>query len=416
MEQIYQRIQAKIIRDWLKIIGCVVIEGPKQSGKTFLAQKLTNSQYFVAEQGINNELIVDLPYENHPIFTGKQPRLIDEWQIVPKIWDKVRFLIDQSQGQKGLYILTGSANPNYQKLLHNGAGRMLILRMHTLTFREILFDQPEIKLSDLFAKKPVKHFATKYQLHWITQQLIKGGWPATITSNNNFRQIASYVESWLRKDFLANHNFKVDKNLFSRIIRSLARLNTTQLKKTTILKDLNYDIDVKTLTKYLNLLEDQYAYFELPIWNETFNLRSKTPLLTKPKFYWSDPSLGLNILKIKQPDQLFADLNTLGIYFENQVIKDLMTYAQVLDGQLYFYRDTNGFEIDAIMQLDIQTWAAFEIKLKHYDLDQSAANLIKFAKKMQTYPPTFLMIITAGDHTYQRPDGVYVVPHTCLGI
>lgn len=164
------------------------------------------------------------------------------------------------------------------------------------------------------------------------------------------------------------------------------------------------------------MLEDQYAYFELPIWNQTFNLRSKTPLLTKPKFYWSDPSLGLNILKIKQPDQLFADLNTLGIYFENQVIKDLMAYAQVLDGQLYFYRDTNGFEIDAIMQLDIQTWAAFEIKLKHYDLDQSAAHLIKFAKKMQTYPPTFLMIITAGDHTYQRPDGVYVVPHTCLGI
>ena len=418
-EKIFSRILEAKLQNLLSKIGCVVIEGPKQSGKTFLGAKFSQSQFYVQENGLANQSLIGLDYDQNPLFNGPKPKLIDEWQIVPAIWDKVRFLVDQSTNQTGLFILTASINPNYELVHHSGAGRMAWLNLATLTFSEILPEQTKISLKQLFTKQTIKHEFNHYNLNWVAKQLIQGGWPYALA-----KQIPSdvIIESYLTSLIKVNTFNKKRIQAIKEILVSLARLNGTQLKLSTILNDIKEQVDPRTLTKYLNHLRSFYLLFDLEVWNPIWESRSKTKLRITPKTYWCDPSLGLNLLKIKHENQLFNNLKTLGIYFENQVIKDLSVYAQALDGQLYFYRDANGLEVDAIIELNDGSWAAFEIKLGPHQIEQAAKKLLHFAKMMQQkkpgYPePKFLMIITTNDCSYQRTtDGIYVVPHPCLGI
>ena len=414
---------ARIIEDqlhsYLNKIGCVVIEGPKQAGKTFIANQVAKSTFFVQLNKEKTLLAIDYESEN-PIFDGPKPRLIDEWQLVPKIWDKVRVLIDLLN-QNGLFILTGSTRINFEHINHSGAGRMLVIRMHTLTFAEIFNEQNKLSLKKLFQKEKIHHTSTKLNLASICQLLINGGWPRSCSTNTGYQEmISSLIEAILRNPIEQLDSWKINSTILNNIMISFSRLNGTQLKWSTILKDLNLKINEKTLYKYFDYLVQQYLILDLPVWNITNNQRSKTTIRTTPKKYWCDPSLGLYFLQILNSTQLLDDPKTLGFYFENQVIKDLMVYAHALNGKLYFYRDANGLEVDAIIELNDGNWAAFEIKLGLHQCDQAAQNLLKFSQKVQQNSfkkaPQFLMIITATDFSYQRSDGIYVVPHVCLGL
>ena len=424
MKKEFARLLENKITNALKTIGCILIEGPKQSGKTFLAKKLSNSQFYVQEGGIKNQWLLDVK-KNNPILDGLKPRLIDEWQILPQIWDKVRFLIDQSDNPVGLYILTGSTKVDFNQVFHSGAGRILPIPIHTLTFAEILYEEDKISLKDLFFNQEnvVPNIFTEFGFEQTVQQLINGGWPYPLANNiSSENTIKSYLSALANVDQVALQEFNLNPILLEQILISLARLNSSQIKQTTILNDLKQQLNVRTLIKYLDHIKNQYLIFDLNPWPMALNnLRSKTLIRSTSKTYWTDPSIGLSLLKVKNVQHLYADLNTLGIYFENQVIKDLVVYANALNGNLYFYRDSNGFEIDAIMELDDGKWAAFEIKLSEINFDQAAQNLLRFEKrileqKIKQTPASFLMIISAQNYGYQREDGVYVCAHSCLGV
>ena len=424
MKKEFARLLENKITNALKTIGCILIEGPKQSGKTFLAKKLSNSQFYVQEDGIKNQWLLDVK-KNNPILDGLKPRLIDEWQILPQIWDKVRFLIDQSNNPVGLYILTGSTKVDFNQVFHSGAGRILPIPIHTLTFAEILYEEDKISLKDLFFNQENvdPNIFTEFGFEQTVQQLINGGWPYPLANNiSSENTIKSYLSALANVDQVALQEFNLNPILLEQILISLARLNSSQIKQTTILNDLKQQLNVRTLIKYLDHIKNQYLIFDLNPWPMALNnLRSKTLIRSTSKTYWTDPSIGLSLLKVKNVQHLYADLNTLGIYFENQVIKDLVVYANALNGNLYFYRDSNGFEIDAIMELDDGKWAAFEIKLSEINFDQAAQNLLRFEKrileqKIKQTPASFLMIISAQNYGYQREDGVYVIAHSCLGV
>ena len=424
MRKEFTRLLENKITNALKTIGCILIEGPKQSGKTFLAKKLSNSQFYVQEDGIKNQWLLDVK-KNNPILDGLKPRLIDEWQILPQIWDKVRFLIDQSDNPVGLYILTGSTKVDFNQVFHSGAGRILPIPIHTLTFAEILYEEDKISLKDLFFNQENvdPNIFTEFGFEQTVQQLINGGWPYPLANNiSSENTIKSYLSALANVDPVALQEFNLNPILLEQILISLARLNSAQIKQTTILNDLKQQLNVRTLIKYLDHIKNQYLIFDLNPWPMALNnLRSKTLIRSTSKTYWTDPSIGLSLLKVKNVQHLYADLNTLGIYFENQVIKDLVVYANALNGNLYFYRDSNGFEIDAIMELDDGKWAAFEIKLSEINFDQAAQNLLRFEKrileqKIKQTPASFLMIISAQNYGYQREDGVYVCAHSCLGV
>ena len=411
----------------LQEIGGLLIEGPKLCGKTFLGQKYSQSQFYVENYGPNLTLALQENWQTNIIFSGLQPRLIDEWQILPQIWDRVRFLIDQAQGKPGQYILTGSSRAKEGSHFHSGAGRIYRLKMHTLTFSEILSSEQEAKISlrALFANQIIKPIENHYQIDWIIKQLLDGGWPGVLANKQNSQKIIKSYLDGLSANLINNQNLRLDANVVQLILKSLARLNTTQMKQSTILKDINYVIDGATLSKYLYYFKDLFLIFEIPIWLPAARFVSKTKMRTTAKTYFCDPSIGLYLLNINQAEQFYKDPQTLGIYFENQVIKDLLVYVQALDGQLYFYRDANGLEIDAIIELNNGQWAAIEIKLgaQPNQLELASKNLKRFACKMASATKqsqaSFLMIITAGgllNQPYQQSDDIYVIPHTCLGI
>ena len=411
----YLRIQEVEIKELLKIFGCVWIRGPRFSGKTFISEKISNSKFYVQEHGQENLQLLNLPIEQNPIFSGQSPRLIDEWQIIPQIWDKVRFIVDQNKGKKGLFILTGSSKPEYKQMIHNGAGRIATIQMQTLTFSEIIKSDAKISLLNLFEQKEFIPSYSDLQIDWVAKQLLYGGWPSLKQDDDqHFKFISEYIKT------ISNWN---NKTIFADFLKSLARLNGTYLKKTTIAKDLKQEISVQTIQNYLDYMYNEYLIFNLNLWpSVSDNKRSKVFLKETAKVYFCDPSLGLHLLKFKNIGDLWRDLKTLGIYFENQVIKDLMVYAQALNGQLYFYRDSNNFEIDAIMELANGDWAAFEIKTSgdQATLDAAAKQLINFKDKIQKLStlkePKFLMIINAQPYAFQREDGVFVVGHTNLTI
>lgn len=426
-----KRIVATEIATLLKQVGAILIEGPKLCGKTFMGQKFSQSQFYVQDyQDLVASYLLQ-PVEQNIIFTGAKPRLIDEWQLAPAIWDKARLAIDLSQNKNGLFILTGSSRAKEGSRLHGGAGRIYRLEMTTLTFNEILTYQGQqtfISLKSLFAKEPINiNNYNHYNLDWVVKQVIQGGWPL-IESHHNPASIApktikTYIDSIVTINDLVDQNLRLESQIALKILKSLARLNGCQLNQNTVLADINNGISKTTLIKYLDYFANLFLIFNLPVWRSEKCFVSKTRMRTKNKFYFCDPSIAAYLLGIKTKENFYQDWTSFGQFFENQVIKDLLTYTQALGMKLYFYRDANGLEIDAIIETDDNHWAAIEIKVGSAPtIEQAAKTLKHFAQKMinnDLKEPQFLMIITAGGyslHPYCRPDGVYVVPHPCLGI
>ncbi|MDE6082799.1 MAG: DUF4143 domain-containing protein, partial [Malacoplasma sp.] len=360
------------------------------------------------EQNYKNKEILE--FNPSFILDGKKPRLIDEWQIVPQIWDSVRFWID-NKNETGLFILTESVNVDRKKIIHSGAGRILQIEMSTMTLFESNDSDGLISLKNLFNKKNFQKNMSNKKIKELAFCMCRGGWPFLIVnSNKNYNEIMkSYLDAIVFNENKLFLNTTIKQEKLKTIIKSLARNTGSQLKLSTVLKDMKNEISRDTLKDYINYLESIHLINYLKIWNNN-NYRSKTKLLTTPKIYFCDSSLGLYALGVNE-NNIFNDLKTFGIFFENLVIKDLKVYAQSIDGEVFFYRDENNFEIDAIIELRDGRWAAFEIKLGNFEIDKAAKNLIKFKNKFsEKNQPVFLAVITGTEFCFQREDGVYVIP------
>lgn len=408
-----KRIIEDRIEKSLSRIGAINLIGPKGCGKTYIAEKFCNSFYYLKTQELWNDDLYRL--NKNIILDGKKPRLIDEWQLVPKIWDSVRFWVDQ-KNERGLFILTSSVNVNRETISHSGAGRMLQVEMNTLTMYESNDSSGLVSIKSLFDGDKINEHVATTGIKEIANVMCRGGWPSVVFNDNSDIEssndlLESYIDSIVNFENYNEFKNKSEKSSSNTlmILKSLARNVATQLKNATVLSDINNEISRNTIPEYLCYLKNIFVINELNVWL-TNNYRSKTRLLTTPKTYFCDPSIGLKLLNIN-PNNIFNDMNTFGLFFENLVIRDLKVYAQANGGKLYFYRDINNFEIDAIIELNDGRWAAFEIKLGDSKFDEAAKNLLNFKnKKNANNQPAFLAIITVVPFCYQRDDGVYIIP------
>ncbi len=409
------------LKTFLSKAGAVLITGPKFCGKTYLGVKNSKSQFFIAPKTSNEEYI---DYDYSIILNGEKPRLIDEWQNVWPIWDRVKLAIDESyrnQGQKGLYILTGSTKPyNREVSLHSGAGRIYTLRMDTLTFCEILNLPLEktISLSKLAQdQKEFKHLTNPLNHDEVNRLLMNGGWPSVYAMDDDPQLLVQeYVDTVVHNDTnLYAHN--LNPLNARKILRSLARLDGAQLNKQTIIKDTNKNLTSRGLDNYLQLFSSIDLIFNIESWT-CENLRSSFAIRTKPKTYFCDTSIVSHLNSINSVDAFRMDLNTTGIIFENQVIKDLKVFANYWNANLYFYRDEKGNEIDAIIQHSDGSWWAIGIKLTEDSAIRAAIKLNELSSKIITkgnhQEPTLKIVITDSQQSLRLENGVYIIPHTLL--
>lgn len=420
-ENYIPRVLDRRIFEDMHNFGAVCIEGPKYCGKTWTGRSLCNSEISLLEpEGAfqNRELVQIAPDQ---ILKGAHPCLIDEWQEVPALWDAVRNDIDRS-GKQDTFILTGSAVPREEKPHHSGVGRIEKIRMRPMTLFESGVSNSEVSLKALFEGVNPHVNAPETTLDDICSFVVRGGWPAVQDlelhraarlARNYIQQIAS--DNLSRVDGIAHDPQKVQ-----RLMHSLAR-NTEQATTTkTMIRDMTAETSGETLSKettddYLQALKRIFVIEEIPAWSP--NIRSSIRINKRPKYHYVDPSLPAAILGAT-PQKLLKDMKTLGFLFECLCMRDLLVYAEVAELRIYYYRDKTGLEVDAIIESYDGTWAALEIKLGHNQADQAAKNLIQLKNKLVasgTQPPVFLAIIEGlGAYAYQREDGVFVIPITCL--
>lgn len=418
------RIADSLLEKKLKGMGAVLIEGPKWCGKTTTAEQKAKSIIYMDDPRTRDENIEAVSIDPNIILAGKTPRLIDEWQIAPRLWDAVRFTVDH-RGKDGQFILTGSAVPflDRENLLktHTGTGRIARLKMRTMSLWESGDSSGEISLGALFAgEKQSANCSTK--LEEIAFLACRGGWPRAISqeSDISLERATDYVDAVVHSDINRVDETIRNPQRATLLLRSYARHIGTQAPLSAITSDLisneNSPLDVRTVQSYINALKLIFVVEEMPSWNP--NLRSKAAIRTSDTCYFTDPSIAAAALGIG-PADLMADLKTFGFVFENLCVRDLRVYAESLNGNVYHYRDSLGLECDAVVHLRNGKYGLIEIKLGGDKLvDEGAANLHKLLNKIDTdkmKSPAFMMVLTAvGNIAYQRKDGVYVVPITCL--
>ena len=354
------------------------------------------------------------------VLEGETPRLIDEWQEVPQLWDAVRYKVDQS-GNKGQFILTGSATPNHKGILHSGAGRIAKLRMRPMSLFESGNSSGDISLKDICEGRIEPKISGEVDLRKLINFIIRGGWPAN--QETTLKQAAylpiQYIRAVLDDDVYRIDNVKRDKHKMELLLRSLARNEATTVTNKKLKNDIkeidDEDIDVETVSAYLDVfqrlfLTDNQKPFEA-------KLRSSIRIKQAEKRHLSDPSLAAALLNAT-PEMLLNDLNTLGFLFEALCERDLKIYAESFDAELYHYQDYNNNEMDAVIAMPDGKWCGFEIKLGANQIDMAAENLIKIKNEIKasggTAPDSLCVICGLSNAAYQRPDGVFVVPITAL--
>ncbi|MBD5378856.1 MAG: ATP-binding protein [Bacteroides sp.] len=418
------RIVDSILSKKLKGMGAVLIVGPKWCGKTTSAEQQANSIIYMDNPQLRDSNIEAVSIDPNLILDGAVPRLIDEWQIAPKLWDAVRFTVDH-RNEDGQFILTGSAVPllNKDELLktHTGTGRIGRIKMRTMSLWESGDSSGKISLEALFAGE--KQSATcDTNLEKIAYLTCRGGWPRAIFQDEeiSLERATDYVEAIIHSDVNRVDNSIKNPERIARLLRSFARHIGTQAANSVISTDLSSNegssFDVRTVQSYINVLKQIFVVEDMPAWNP--NLRSKAAIRTSDTHYFVDPSIAVAALGIG-PNDLILDLKTFGFIFENLCVRDLRVYAESLGGDVYHYRDNLGLECDTVVHLRNGKYGLIEIKLGGDKLiDEGVSNLLKLRDKIDTdkmNSPAFMMVLTAtGNIAYQRKDGVYVVPITCL--
>ena len=422
MKEYRKRIADELLIRKLKGKGAVLIQGPKWCGKTTTAEQISNSILYMAKPEDKEQNISLVELNPSLLLTGATPRLIDEWQIAPKLWDAVRFEVDH-RGEEGQFILTGSAVPaNMKDVTHTGTGRFAWLTMRPMTLYESGESNGTISLSELFNNTTKLSGINELTLEDIAFLCCRGGWPRSIFMDKDIalEQAYDYYNAVVNSDISRVDNISRNPERAKNLMRSYARNIGSQASNETLKNDIinndSFSLDTDTVLSYVNALKKIFVVEESPAWNP--NLRSKTAIRTSETRYFVDPSIAVAALGIG-PNDLINDLNTFGLIFETLCIRDLRVYAESINGSVYHYRDASELECDAVIHLRNGSYGLIEIKLGGDKLiNEGAENLIKMKNKIDTEKmsnPSFLMVLTAiGKYAYQREDGVYVIPIGCL--
>ena len=420
MEQIYlKRISDEKLKLLLQAKGAVLIEGPKWCGKTSTAEEVANSILYMQDPDTSRANILMAKTKPSILLEGGTPRLLDEWQVAPELWNAVRFAVDKRR-LKGQFILTGSVIPTRTDDMHTGTGRIARMHMRTMSLFESGDSSGEISLEALFDEEIELQGKSKITIEKYAFLLNRGGWPSIVGENNERLALTvanDYLEAIINED-ISNAD-GVDKNpeRVRALMRSLSRHISTEARISTILNDLKMNdesLSQSTIDQYISALKLIFVVEDLPAWSP--KLRSKRALRTTAKRHFVDPSIATSALRAT-PKKLLADFETFGLLFESLCIRDLRIYADSIDGQVFHYRDKTGLEVDAIIQLADGRWGAVEVKLGAGMVEEAAENLLKFKKSIDVEKmgePSFMMVLTGTEYAFCLKNGVWVVPLGCL--
>ncbi len=415
------RVIDKQVERYLKNFGAVCVEGPKWCGKTWTSSYHSKSEFLIGDPTANfqNRQLAQL--SPSIVLEGETPRLIDEWQEAPSIWDAVRYTVDQ-RGKKSQFLLTGSSTPNRKGVLHSGAGRIGKLRMRTMSLYESGDSSGKVSLAQLCNGKLTPALTGEVDLRDLIYYTVRGGWPGNLDVPVEDAQILpeSYINAIIDDDAKRIDNIQYDKYKMQLLLRSLARNESTTASQSKLIGDIrgfdDESIDRNTVAQYLDVFSRLFLLDNQPPFSS--NIRSSVRIKQAEKRHFCDPALACALLKAT-PERLLNDLNTFGFLFEAMCERDLKIYAESFDAKLFHYQDYQNREIDAVIELADGRWCAFEIKLGANQIDAAAEELLAIrndiASENNGVSPSVLCVICGlSNAAYQRPDGVFVIPITAL--
>lgn len=421
------RIIDQKLEDYLEAFGAVLITGPKWCGKTTSASQKANSVLKLQDPDKSQGYITTAQTKPSLLLKGDKPRLIDEWQVAPVLWDAVRTSVDEL-GKEGLYILTGSTVVDESQIMHSGTGRIARLEMYPMSLFESNESNGSISLSKLFSdlNYDIDGKKSSLSIEELVFSACRGGWPSSLSKKTKQSQLLiakSYVDNIIETDASTIDGITRNPIRVRNLLKSYARNIGTTVTNKTIIEDINKNVSFSenAFYEYVNALSKLYVIDDIPAWNPS--IRSKSAIRSQTKKTFIDPSIMAGILKLS-PSSLLQDFKTFGFLFENLCLRDLKVYASSLGGRLSYYRDRSNLEVDAVLHLEDGRYALIEFKLGSGQIEEGAnhllevVNLIRKAnakdKALALREPDLLMIITAGEMAYTRKDGVKIIPIGCL--
>ena len=420
--QYLPRLADEQLTEKLSYAGAVCIRGPKWCGKTTTAKQLARSVLDLGDASVLKQSMQMIEIGPKTLLEGATPRLIDEWQALPPIWDSIRSEVDR-RGVPSQFILTGSSVlPDAEETIHSGTGRFAHIMMRPMSLYESGESNGTISLRDLFEGKTPEIQQNKLEIDDIAYLTCRGGWPwATIIPKEvALDQAFDYVDSVIQRDIQRVDKVKRSPERANLLLRSYARNISQQVSYSTIRKDMltndSSKLDEDTVADYIKALKKLFVIEDLTAWNP--NIRSKAAIRTSDTRHFVDPSIGTAVLGLG-PNDLVNDLDSFGLFFEDLVVRDLRVYAESLDGQLYHYRDSSGLECDTVLHRRNGSYALLEVKLGGEDnINKGAASMIELSNNIDTdkmpLPSFMAVIVGVGKFAYKRKDGVYVIPIGCL--
>ncbi|MBQ7530657.1 MAG: ATP-binding protein [Paludibacteraceae bacterium] len=423
MTEYKERIADTLLKYRLEEMGAVLVEGPKWCGKTTTCEQQAQSVIYMDNPQMKQQYREMANTQVSTLLEGATPHLIDEWQVAPQLWDAIRFEVDHREQSDGQFILTGSAVPPQSDAMeHSGTGRVARLRMRTMSLFESGDSSGEVSLEQLFAGGETVIGHNNNDLQRVAFLICRGGWPAGLHKSERaaLRIPFDYYDGLIHRDISRVDGVERNAEWADRMLRSYARAQGSQASINTILQDiLSVSADAmsgKTVDNYLEAFRKLFVIEDVKAWSP--NLRSKTAIRTTDTRYFVDPSIATAAMGIG-PNDLINDLQTMGFLFETLCMRDLRVYADLLDGNVYHYRDKDELECDAVLHLRNGRYALIEIKLGgDVAIEEAAKNLKRLSNKINTdamHEPTFCMVLTAvGQFAYRRTDGIVVVPISCL--
>lgn len=425
----FSRVADQMLRDRLEAFGAILIEGPKWTGKTTTAEQLSKSVIKMQDPDNASEYLATASVKPSLLLKGEQPRLIDEWQDAPVIWDAVRTAVDQSGGTPGQYILTGSNTVDKTQIRHTGTGRITRMMMYPMSLWESKDSSGEVSLHELFYNPSynIDGATSKLDIPELIRVACRGGWPATLqlSSKASMMIAKDYVKTVCNEDISAVDKKERNAKIATQIMRSYARNISTLAKKTNILTDVtaseNIDISMDTFNDYVGALEKLFVIQDIDAWCPA--IRSKTAIRSAPKRCFVDPSIAVAAMNINA-EGFETQLKTFGFVFEQMCARDLRAYTSDFDSHLSYYRDRYGLEADLVLHLADGRYALIECKLGSREIDDGAKHLLeikhliqernKTEKQVPLREPDLMIVMTGGKMAYTRPDGVKVIPLACL--
>lgn len=418
MENYKKRVADDILKRKLEGKGAVLIEGPKWCGKTTTAEEFSSSILYMDDPEKKEQNIAMSEFNPKRLLEGSTPRLIDEWQLAPKLWDAIRFEVDHRR-ELGQFILTGSAVPaNSKDITHSGTGRFTWLTMRPMSLYESGDSTGDVSLKALFEGNKEIEGSARLNIDRLAFLVCRGGWPQAVNMREEIAldQAFDYIDGVIHSDINRADNIQKNPERVSRLMRSYARNQGSQVPNTVLAEDIkandNRTVNEETIASYTDALRKIFVIEDMPAWNP--NLRSKTAIRCSDTRYYVDPSIATSALGLG-PNDLLNDLKTFGFLFETLAIRDLRVFSDALNGKVYHYRDKDGLECDAVIHLRNGKYGLVEIKLGGDKLIEEGARSLKvLSSKIDTVKmnsPSFLMVLTGiGDYAYRRKDDVYVVP------